>query len=176
MRLFIAIEFNDDIITSLKGIQQDLKSCGLKGRYTREENLHLTLAFIGDYGSPEDVLDAMDEVDFEEFPIELSGIGNFGDLYWVGLADNPYLGTLVKRLRKSLSEHGIPFDRKKFSPHVTLVRRGEFTRGRAELPEVMPEASMMVRSIALVRSEPGKNGMNYTVLGETPQGCSVGKE
>jgi 2'-5' RNA ligase len=54
MRLFIAIEFNDDIITSLKGIQQNLKSCGLKGRYTREENLHLTLAFIGDYGSPDE--------------------------------------------------------------------------------------------------------------------------
>ena len=165
MRLFIAIEFDNEIIDSLKQVQADLKKCGLRGRFTKEENLHLTLAFIGEYGNPDEVLDAMEEAVFDEFPIEISGIGNFGDIYWAGLKDNPYLITYVKRLRKCLSDHKIPFDRKRFSPHVTLVRRGEFSKN-ARLPKSFPKMAMSVRSIALVRSEPGKNGMNYTILGE----------
>ena len=108
MRLFVAIEFESDIIESLKRVQSDLKRCGLKGRFTKEENLHLTLAFIGEYGNP--------------------------------------------------------FDRKKFSPHVTLVRKSTFDGDRARFPDKLPEMKMMVRSIALVKSEFGKNGMNYTVL------------
>ena len=108
MRLFVAIEFEPDIIESLKRVQSDLKRCGLKGRFTKEENLHLTLAFIGEYG--------------------------------------------------------IPFDRKKFSPHVTLVRKSTFDGDRARFPDWLPEMKMMVRSIALVKSEFGKNGMDYTVL------------
>ena len=166
MRLFIAIEFNDEIIDSLKGVQADLKECGLRGRFTKEENLHLTLAFIGEYGNPDKVLDAMERASFREMPIEISGIGNFGDLYWAGLENNPALIAFVKRLRKCLAEDDIPFDRKKFSPHVTLVRRGEFIHGRASLPSSLPEMKMNVKSIALVKSEQGKNGMIYTVLGE----------
>ena len=37
MRLFVAIEFEPDIIESLKRVQSDLKRCGLKGRFTKEE-------------------------------------------------------------------------------------------------------------------------------------------
>ena len=123
MRLFIAIEFDNTILSSLKIVQGNLKKCGLNGKYTREENLHLTLAFIGEYGYPDKVLAALEELDFKEFTIEIDGIGNFGDLYWAGLKDNPYLISLVKSLRKKLSDYEIPFDRKKFSPHITLMRR-----------------------------------------------------
>lgn len=166
MRLFIAINFEDEIIDSLKGIQRDLKKCGLKGRFTKEENLHLTLAFIGEYGNPDDVLDAMEEVDFSEFDIEMDGFGNFGDIYWVGLKENDYLKTMVKRLRRSLSDNNIPFDRKKFSPHITLVRKGEFIHDKKAFPQHFPKMKMRVKSISLIKSEQGKNGMNYTVLGE----------
>lgn len=166
MRLFIAIEFDNTILSSLKIVQGNLKKCGLNGKYTREENLHLTLAFIGEYGNPDKVLAALEELDFKEFTIEIDGIGNFGDLYWAGLKDNPYLVSLVKSLRKKLSDYEIPFDRKKFSPHITLVRKGEFTHGRACLPSFFPKMKMKVSSIALVKSEFGKKGMNYTVLGE----------
>ena len=80
MRLFIAIPFPNSMLFSLKQLQASLKKCGLKGRYSIEENLHLTLAFIGEYDDPEKVLDVMSDVDFEEFPISISGVGNFGDL------------------------------------------------------------------------------------------------
>ena len=59
MRLFIAIEFDRKIINSLKQVQGSLKACGLRGRYTKEENLQLTLAFIGEYDDPDKVLQVL---------------------------------------------------------------------------------------------------------------------
>ena len=77
MRLFIAIQFTDRIKNALSYLQQDMRDCGLKGNYTRDENLHLTLAFIGEYGNPDEVLDALDSLDFEPFrltAVEAMGI------------------------------------------------------------------------------------------------------
>ncbi|MCR4658330.1 MAG: hypothetical protein K5770_19185 [Lachnospiraceae bacterium] len=54
MRLFIAIQFGENILDALTDIQSDLKSRGVTGNYTRRENLHITLAFIGDYGNTEE--------------------------------------------------------------------------------------------------------------------------
>ena len=166
MRLFICIEFDNKIIGFLKTVQGELKKAGLKGRFTSEENLHLTLAFIGEYNDPDYVLDAMEESEFTPFPIEISGIGNFDDLFWAGLKDSEELTNYVKRLRKCLSDNKIPFDKKKFKPHVTLVRRGEFAKNRVRFPEYLPKMKMMVKSVTLMKSEFGKNGMIYTKLGE----------
>ena len=170
MRLFIAIQFNNRILTSLKKLQSDLRSAGLRGRYAKEENLHLTLAFIGEYDDPNKVLEAMAEAPFEPFAIELSGMGRFGDLYWAGLAENPDLIDYVKRLRKSLSAHNIPYDKTKFSPHITLVRRGSFAAPKPAIPRILQDAKISaktsVNSVSLVKSEFTKDGMKYTTLEE----------
>ena len=164
MRLFIAIQFDDEILDELREFQEDLKAKGVKGRYTVMENLHLTLAFIGDYGNPDDVLDAMEQADFRPLEITLDGVGNFGDLFWVGLADNPPLAAFVKRLRHSLADSGIPFDRKRFSPHITLIRDYYCPEGRVPVTDP-PAGRMTVNRISLMRSDRGKNGMIYTEIG-----------
>ena len=69
MRLFIAIQFEDHILDALTAFQKELKAQGVTGNYTKRENLHITLAFIGEYGNPDEVLDAMERVDFE--PVEI---------------------------------------------------------------------------------------------------------
>ena len=84
MRLFIAIQFEEKILDALNDFQDDLKEKGVTGNYTRRENLHITLAFIGEYGNPHDVLEAMEQVGFGPFDIALDGVGSFGDLFWVG--------------------------------------------------------------------------------------------
>ena len=71
----------------------------------------------------------------------------------------------VKRLRRALAENRIPFDGKKFKPHVTLVRKGWFEHG-PKFPEYMPEMQTTATSVALIKSELGKDGSIYTVLGE----------
>ena len=166
MRLFIAIVPDETMHQELVRTMEELHTCGMQGVYTKEENLHLTLAFIGDYGDPEEVLDAMEEAVTEPFEMTLDGIGCFGDLYWSGFADNGELALLAGRLRRSLAEHGIPYDRKKFFPHCTLVRKARFPHNAVRLPEDIQHVSMTVNGITLFQSRQGRNGMVYTSLGE----------
>ena len=165
MRLFIAIQFDDHIIEALTGLQQGLKKGGMSGNYTREENLHLTLAFIGEYGNPDEVLDAMERISFRPFDIRLDGYGKFGDLFWVGISGEDELSKVVSRLRKELSDDEIPFDRKKFKPHITLIRKAS-CKGDGSIPvSYISDCGMTVKRISLMKSERGKKGMIYTELG-----------
>jgi len=165
MRLFIAIEFNEEILQALTNLQSEWKVLGLRGNITPVENLHLTLAFIGEYGNPTAVLEAMNSVPFSAFNLRLDGIGNFRDLYWAGIAQNVPLANYVRRLRKALAEHDVPFDRKKFSPHITLVRRAEFNGSMEELLKNPPSGEMEVKTVSLMSSTRGKNGMIYKNVG-----------
>ena len=163
MRLFIASRFDDNILDALSDYQDDLRALGIAGNYTRRENLHITLAFIGEYGTPDAVLDAMESVDFEPVNVRLNGIGAFRDLFWVGIEDNPELAEYVKHLRRELASRGIPYDRKRFSPHITLVRKFKNPH-RVVLPEAVIPQSRISR-ISLMRSDRGKHGMIYTEIG-----------
>ena len=160
MRLFIAINLDDNIRDALAEMQASMRRQGVRGNYTKIENLHLTLAFIGEYGDPDAVNEALASVPLKPFRLALQGYGNFGNLYWAGLEDSDKLSAYVKRLRRALADRGIPFDRKYF-PHITLVRQAS-----AELPRLrVPSVSMDVRRISFMRSERGKNGMIYTEIG-----------
>ena len=164
MRLFIAINLNDEMHDALMEMQGSLRLSGMGGNYTREENLHLTLAFIGEYSDPDEVLDALETVSFRPFDIELSGYGTFGDLWWVGTTDPSGLEAVVRRIRKALADRGIPFDRKRFVPHITILRKA--TPGKQGKPALdVPAAGMTVESISLMRSERGRHGMIYTEIG-----------
>ena len=48
MRLFIAINLSEEIKYALMDIQDTMRSYGVRGRDTVPDNMHLTLAFIGD--------------------------------------------------------------------------------------------------------------------------------
>ena len=161
MRLFIAVQLNNEILRSITDIQASMQRQGVSGNFTKTENLHLTLAFIGEYNDPDYVLDIMHSISFRPFELSLEGFGNFGDLWWAGIRKNDVLSTYVRNLRHALADAGIPFDRKKFSPHITLVRRASFIV-RPEI--IIPEVSMEVTDATLFRSNRGKNGMIYTAI------------
>lgn len=164
MRLFIAINFDDVITDALIAMQDAIWDAGVDGNYTKEENLHLTLAFIGEYGDPERVLRAIESVPLSPFPLSLEGVGAFDGLWWAGLRASDELDLYVRRLRRALAEAQIPFDRKRFSPHVTLIRKPS----KPSLPPVdVPPAQMTVRRVSLMRSDRGKHGMIYTEIGGT---------
>ena len=162
MRLFIAVALDDAMVDALIDVQDQMWDAGVDGNYTKEENLHLTLAFIGEYNDPERVLDAMRSVPFSPFALTLDGVGAFGSLWWAGLGGSDALAGYAARLRRALAAANIPFDRKKFSPHITLIRRPS----RDRIPPLsVPAATTTVREVTLMRSDRGKNGMIYTALG-----------
>ena len=166
MRLFIAIQLDRTLRQALVRAQESLARQGVRGRYTPPENLHLTLAFLGECPEAEPVLEAVEKVDFQPFSLALDGFGRFGDLWWAGLAESGELTACVRRLRRALADAGLPFDRKRFRPHITLLRRAVWSGEGPVLEE--PEAEMAVKRISLMRSDRGKHGMIYTELGCIP--------
>ena len=163
MRLFIAIELEPNIKNALLEIQGNMKKAGVTGNYTAIDNTHITLAFIGEYPDPDYVLDAMENINFKPFNITLNGFGNFGDLWWAGLDNSDELKTLVRSLRHFLSDAEITYDKKKFSPHITLIRKAVCHK---VMPRISaPHKTMTVSKITLYRSDRGKHGMIYTKLG-----------
>jgi len=164
MRLFIAINLSEPMKTALVNAQNEMYDRGVRGNYTPEENLHLTLAFIGEVPDAEPVLEALSSVSFAPFELCLEGMGCFGDLRWAGMRKSLPLAMLARKIRHALAEGGIPFDRKRFSPHITLLRRA-----RGDMPGIrLDGASMTVDAVSLMRSDRGKSGMIYTELGRIP--------
>ena len=160
MKLFLAINLSPGMKAALTKVQRAMYDRGVRGNYTPEENLHLTLAFIGEYPNAEPVMDALSDVTFTPFELALDGVGCFGDLWWAGLRENAALTAVVRRVRRALAAGGIPFDRKRFSPHITLIRKA--SRDAAGIP-ITPE-TMTVRTISLMSSKRGRNGMIYTEI------------
>ena len=165
MRLFIAICFDENMLDSLTEIQDDLMRCGVKGNYTPRENLHMTLAFIGENDDPEQIVEVMQKVPLRTFSVKLDGFRPFKDMFFADFEENENLRDYVKRLRKALLDEEISFDRKKFLPHVTLIRRAECTNEKALLPELQESEAMRVNGISLMKSERGRHGMVYTEIG-----------
>ncbi len=84
---------------------------------------------------------------------------------WTGISPNESLSACVRQLRRALAGQGIPYDRKKFSPHITMVRRAEIIGSMDKLLQQLPTDTMDVSEISLLRSDREKNGMIYMRIG-----------
>jgi len=70
----------------------------------------------------------------------------------------------------------IPFDRKAFKPHITLMRKPSIPVN-ATISEIkIPAATMLVEDVCLYRSDRGKNGMVYTIIGSSKERSVEGED
>ena len=164
MRLFVGLCLSEDFRSALSELQNRLRAAGVTGQYLDPSNLHMTLAFIGEW--PEDVTDTLPEVD-RPFSVSLTHLGFFPEakVLWAGVEPSEQLERLAGRARRNLADCGIPFDPKKFKPHITLLRKPSVPNGVIVSDLEIPEARMIVDEVCLYRSDRGKNGMVYTVIG-----------
>lgn len=154
MRLFIAIQLSEKMRKALVSCLHDLKKQGVEGNYVPAQNLHLTLAFIGEYRDPEQVKRILASVPLPAFRLALSEKGNFGNILWAGVKGNQKLKTYVRDLRAALKNAGIPFEDDRFTPHITLIRK---VSARSPYQVHLPKAEMEVKRASLMKSET-KNG------------------
>ena len=163
MRLFVAIQLSDELRGSLIQTMHDLKKQGVRGDYVPAQNLHLTLAFIGEVQESRSVADALKGISCRPFRLSLADMGCFGDLLWAGVKGNQGLSGAAKEVRDVLEKAGIPYDRQKFVPHITLIRK---MSGNWKTVTV-PKQEMLVQHISLMRSQEKNGKMVYTEI------CSV---
>jgi 2'-5' RNA ligase len=96
------------------------------GRPVPADDVHLTLAFVGD--APR-AIEAPVRGLLASLPapgeLALARLGSFdGRLLWIGPADDPpWLAALAAAARDGLAALNVPFDRKRFVAHLTLVRK-----------------------------------------------------
>ena len=166
MRIFVGLQPSDSFRNALSALQDHLRDAGVTGRFLEPDNLHMTLAFIGEW--PEDITHLLPGVD-KSFPLRLAHPGIFPEakVIWAGVEPSAELNLLAQQTRSILSAAGIPFDSKPFVPHITLARKPSIPVG-LNLSEIsFPSAIMTVTGVCLYRSERGEHGMNYTVIGRT---------
>ena len=160
MRLFIAINFSEELEHSILKTIHRLKHAGVKGRYVSPENLHMTLAFLGEVADASAVEAAIRKISWHPFELKLTGIGNFGSLVWLGMDGGKDLSALADRIRSALDEAAIRYDRKKFVPHITLIRKAAgHWKGIGTLG-----GTMVVDHISLMKSEVKDGKRVYTEI------------
>ena len=167
MRLFIAINFDDKTKDEILAVQSRLKKMG-QGRFTAPENLHLTLAFLGEVYE-EDVADLkslMNDIEVPAMDLRFSRVGAFrneSELWWIGLDEDPKLMALQEKLIRYLKADGFSPDGKKFRPHITLAR--EMHLGRVEYRELLPQKfTCHVEHMSLMLSERTSGKLTYSEL------------
>lgn len=168
MRLFLAIRFSDEMKQAVDSTITDLKQQGVTGNFTRPENLHITLAFIGESTQVRRISDVVKEVDFTPYIVELGKGGHFRDLYWVGLKHSDPLYQYVKKMRQALDDAGINYDHKKFRPHITVVRQARAANKDSPITLKIPDAGMKVTRVSLMKSERIRGKLTYTEVAGFP--------
>lgn len=166
MRLFTAVCFDDETKNALSKLSEAAKrSAG--GNFSRKENFHLTLVFIGETDRKNDIEKALSKIEFPAFEYEFKGTGTFEKgIFWAGVKRNKNLEELHKTVKNKLSEIGIETENRKFSPHITLARkfRPEKDFDPAALEELLPKGKKKAERISLMLSERVDGKLCYTEI------------
>ncbi|MBE7636441.1 RNA 2',3'-cyclic phosphodiesterase [Sneathiella sp. P13V-1] len=125
MRLFVALDLPDDIKQQLGALQ-----FGLQDAYwSKPENAHITLCFLGDLPEAEmiDLGVALGKINCPAFEVKIEGVGVFGNakrprILWAGVKQTPEITHLQQKIATIASRHGIKLEDRKFKPHITLGR------------------------------------------------------
>ena len=174
MRLFIAVNCDDETKEQLLSVQKKIKSQSIKGNFSLRENIHLTLVFLGE--TPENQVPAICSAISEAlsppaapFTLAFSQTGCFThsnkELWWIGTERaDPSLGTLKnirRRITGGLSAAGVAFDDRAFNPHITLGRE---IKHNAPIVIGKQEIIFPVNRISLMKSERSGGVLVYTEL------------
>ena len=169
MRAFVALELPEAFADEVAALARRL-SGACEGRFLPAQNLHLTLAFLGEVVEA-DARRAMAALDAAcagvgPAPLAAGGLGTFGRgrdaTLWLGVEKNAELMALARRVREELAARGLPYDEKGFLPHVTLARRARMPRGDlGDLAFPLPDEA---RDVTLFRSILEPRGARYKPL------------
>src|SRR5258706_3727852 len=183
-RLFIAIELPSNVRRKLKDRIDHLRDAIPEARasWAREENLHLTLKFLGDttLTSVERLSQATQRAASAVAPFEMI-IGTSGAfppngqprVLWIGIEDPAgELAVLHEVLEDQCVQAGFARENRPYHPHLTIARLRQ-AQGARRLSQIHKEMgfdreSLAVTHLALIRSELLREGSRHTVVARHP--------
>lgn len=180
-RIFIAIDINKNkiltrLIESFKLMLKDEKI-----RWVNPENMHLTLAFLGD-NDDENINKVVEIInktvpEYNSFEISFKSLGVFKNIrqpqvIWIGIEAPESLYDLREKICAELKESGLYQDKKPFRPHLTLGRM-KYLTSRDALSDILKSSGIhdlpaqIVNEIILYESILKAHGPVYKPLETT---------
>ena len=123
-RLFVAIRPPEDVRDLLIDAMDDSPAL----RWVGDEQLHLTLRFIGEVERPvaNDIAAALQRLSSLSFQLRVTGVGKFekrnGGALWAGIEPKEPVVSLAAKVERAIQQVGLEPERRAFSPHITLAR------------------------------------------------------
>lgn len=166
-RLFVAIRPPEPIIDLLIDAMDDSPEFG----WQDDEQLHLTLRFIGEVDRPiaDDLADALSRIRADRFSIRIHGVGRFeqrnSGALWAGVEPRAPLNALAAKVERASQSVGLEPERRAFHPHITLARwkgrRSREVQGFLERKRGLSSDSFDVDAFILFESRLSKHGAQY---------------
>lgn len=168
MRLFVALQLSEEMKDALCRAQDALWDRSRGGNFSRRENLHMTLAFLGECppSAVSRIRRAMEQTGqgAKAFSLALGRMGRFrrggSELWWAGVQRQPALEQLAQTLQNALRAEGFMLEERSFAAHLTLARQ-------VDAPGLRPEdislekCSQTVTHMSLMESTRVKGVLTY---------------
>jgi len=185
IRTFVCIEIDGELRKKMSQVSAILSSAGADVKWVAENNMHLTLKFLGNVDEVE-IPKVAAEVkriagQFKQFDLTIAGLGSFPEVgspkvIWVGLEEpTGRLEKMYYALNDALAPYAEKEERRMFSPHITLGRVNS-PRRREELRELIAGnrdsqiGAQVVEEVTVMMSELTSRGPIYTPLAKSPLG------
>ncbi len=134
IRLFVGIELPGELRRRMALIQTGVE----RANWVAEENIHLTLRFIGEVAGDvaADAAEALATIHAPPFPLTVDGAGHFESrkrvrALWLGIERSDALLGLRDRIESALVRAGLEPERRKYKPHITIARINSGSPGMA---------------------------------------------
>ncbi|HEX8846752.1 MAG TPA: RNA 2',3'-cyclic phosphodiesterase [Pyrinomonadaceae bacterium] len=180
VRVFCAVELSNEARKRAAEHTARLKASvpDARASWVREENLHLTLKFLGEIeeGRVDNLSRAAARAGklTKAFKLAIEGAGSFPPrgiprVLWLGVVDSTEgLGQLQRHLEEECSVEGFKREERPFHPHLTLARLRS-PQGARTLAELHREAGFEaiefpITELVVMRSELGAGGSRYTSI------------
>jgi len=170
MRCFIGVPLPSEVSQRLIKAQDCFKKVDARMSLVKEDNLHVSLYFLGDVDNVDKIKDSLKDVEFKPFLASVKNISFFPKKGYIKVIHSPInkgvdsFSLLHKKVCESLN---LSFDGH-FNPHVTLARVKFVTSTnvlrRACFNERF-EQDFEVSSFNLYQSKLSPKGPEYKVLG-----------
>ena len=180
IRTFIAVEVSPAIRTRLVAMQREFASTAQEVKWVEEENLHVTLKFLGQVDEREvhTVCRLVQEAVAGQAPFDMTvaGIGAFPNakrprVIWAGVtAGGPELIRIHADLERALRAQGYPREDRPYTPHITLGRIRQI-QPNAQLATELEQhqgwdgGQTVVRELLVMASQLSSDGPHYIVMG-----------
>lgn len=131
LRAFLAVDVTDAVRAELAALCRSFEGKGKGVRWTRPENLHLTLRFLGETDRPtvnRVISDFKARPKPKPFAVRLIGLGTFPDwkrpaIFWAGVSEGAEpLEALAQSAEAAAAAAGFSGLEREFKPHLTLGR------------------------------------------------------